>query len=238
MKKQNLMIRHIPAILWGEPADRLFIAVHGDQSNKTDNVIVMLAEEATAKGYQVLSFDLPEHGDRKDSPEPCKVQNCVSDLRTVMQYVRGIASDISLFAVSVGAYFSLLAYRDVPLKQALFLSPVVDMRRLIENMMTWFGISEEKLKAQLEIPTPIGKTLYWDYYSYVKTHPVDKWSTPTAILYGEKDTLSEYDRVAAFSGRFGCNMTVMEDGEHYFHTDEQLAFLRNWLKETGLKKLL
>ena len=108
------------------------------------------------------------------------------------------------------------------------------MRRLIENMMTWFGVSEERLKAQLEIPTPIGKTLYWDYYSYVKTHPVDKWSTPTAILYGEKDTLSEYDRVAAFSGRFGCNMTVMEDGEHYFHTDEQLAFLRNWLKETAI----
>jgi len=232
MKQQSMMLHGIPTILWGEPAGRLFIAVHGDGSSKTDEVIVMLAEEATEKGYQILSFDLPEHGDRKDSPEPCKVQNCVCDLQAVMQYARGVTSNISLFAVSMGAYFSLLACRDISLKQALFLSPVVDMRRLIENMMEWFDISEEKLKAQQEIPTPIGKTLYWDYYSYVKAHPVDKWNVPTAILYGGKDDLSEYDRVAPFSSRFGCAMTIMEGGEHYFHTHKQLAFFRNWLKET------
>ncbi len=31
-------------------------------SNKEDTVIQKLAEEANQKGYQVLSFDLPEHG--------------------------------------------------------------------------------------------------------------------------------------------------------------------------------
>lgn len=149
-----------------------------------------------------------------------------------MRYARGIADHISLFAVSMGAYFSLLAFRDMSLEKTLFLSPVVDMRRLIENMMKWFDISEERLKAQQEIPIPIGKILYWDYYSYVKTHPVDKWNTPTAILYGKRDDRSEYERAASFSSRFGCGMTVMEDGEHYFHTDRQLAFLRSWLKGT------
>lgn|GEM_PF-1975273 len=59
-----------------------------------------------------------------------------------------------------------------------------------------------------------------------------EWNTPTVILYGEKDDLSEYDRVASFSSRFASELTVMEDGDHYFHTYEQLAFLRNWLKET------
>lgn len=27
------------------------------------------------------------------------------------------------------------------------------------------------------------------------------------------------------------NLTVMENGEHWFHTDEQLAFLDIWMKE-------
>lgn len=45
---------------------KIFIAVHGNMSNKEDAVIQILAEEADRKGYQVLSFDLPEHGERKE----------------------------------------------------------------------------------------------------------------------------------------------------------------------------
>ncbi len=52
----------IPAILWGEHTGNLYIAVHGNMSNKADEPIVIFAEEAVKKGYQVLSFDLPEHG--------------------------------------------------------------------------------------------------------------------------------------------------------------------------------
>ena len=35
-------------------------------SNKEDAVIQILAEEADRKGYQVLSFDLPERGEKKE----------------------------------------------------------------------------------------------------------------------------------------------------------------------------
>lgn len=84
MIKQNLKIENIPAILWGDKSDKLFIVVHGNMSNKADDLIVVFAEEATAIGYQVLSFDLPEHGDRKEEAYDCKVQNCVQDLNTIM----------------------------------------------------------------------------------------------------------------------------------------------------------
>jgi len=65
MKKAHFTIESIPAILWGEPSEKLFIAVHGNMSSKDDEGIVIFAEEAINKGYQALSFDLPEHGDRK-----------------------------------------------------------------------------------------------------------------------------------------------------------------------------
>ncbi|MDQ0150269.1 putative alpha/beta-fold hydrolase [Eubacterium multiforme] len=73
MIKDRFNINNIPTVLWGEKSKKLFIAVHGNMSNKEDIVIQILAEEALQKGYQVLSFDLPEHGERKNHSTPCKV---------------------------------------------------------------------------------------------------------------------------------------------------------------------
>ena len=232
MKKMNLTIEGIPAILWGEPSDILFIAVHGNMSSKDDDVIVIFAEEAIGKGYQVLSFDLPEHGERKGKDYACKVQNCVSDLTSIAAYAQTISSNISVFACSMGSYFSLLAYRGLPLEQCLFLSPILDMERIISNMMTWFNISKDRLEVEKEIETPIGQTLYWDYYCYVKSHPIDTWDIPTAILYGSDDNLSEFNVVSEFIKRYNCKLHVLEHGEHYFHTDEQLHYFRQWLRKS------
>lgn len=231
MIKKTLKIKNIPAILWGDHSEQLFIAIHGNMSNKADDAIVILAEEVVPMGYQVLSFDLPEHGERKNESIDCKVQNCVPELKTVINYAQSIAHNISIFACSMGAYFSLLAYFDLPIKQCLFLSPVINMERIINNMMTWFGISEARLKTEKEIETPIGQVLDWDYYCYVKSHPVREWDKLTSILYGSKDELSEFAVVSSFAEQYNCNLVIMADGEHYFHTDVQLEFFRQWLKD-------
>ena len=230
MKHKDLLIENIPAVIWGDSSRRVFIALHGDMSHKTDDAIAVSAQEAISKGYQVLSFDLPEHGDRKRESTPCKVQNCVHDLHAIMRYARSHFKDISLFACSMGAYFSLLAYPQEELKQALFLSPVVDMELIINNMMMGFSISEERLRTEQEIKTPIGKTLYWDYYCYVKEHPIISWKTPTSILCSSEDNINETDVVSAFAKRFECDLQVMLNGEHYFHTKEQLCYFGKWLK--------
>lgn len=231
MRKEKLSIQGIPAVLWGEKSNKLLIAVHGNQSHKEDTVIAILAEKAVGKGWRMLSFDLPEHGERRDEGIPCKVQICVRELEAVMKYAKEIAGEIALFGCSMGAYFSMLAYRSEPLYQALLLSPVVDMERVIGNMMRWFDVSEERLKAEREIATPVGQTLYWDYYCYVKSHPIETWNVPTSILYGSDDELCEYDRVSDFAGRFRAGLRVMEHGEHFFHTGEQLECYRQWLRE-------
>lgn len=236
MERNDLRIGNIPAILWGRASEKLFIAVHGNMSHKADDAIIILAEEAILSGHQVLSFDLPGHGDRKAESLPCKVQNCIQDLNSVMRHAKLISDDISLFSCSMGAYFSLLAYGREELKQCLFLSPVVDMERIIEKMMNWFSITEERLKKEKEIPTPVGQVLYWDYYCYVKEHPVSDWKIPTSILYGSEDDLCEFDIISSFSKRFDCDLKILENGEHYFHTEEQLDFFRQWLKRIFVMK--
>lgn len=229
MEHNFLNIDGIPSLLWGPASDKLFVAVHGNQSNKADTVIRIVAETAIQKGYQVLSFDLPEHGDRKEEKTICNAQNCVADLEHVMNYAKTLSPNISLFGCSIGAYFSMLAYHDQPILQALFLSPVVDMTRLIRNMMAWFHVSEAQLEKEQAIATPIN-TLYWDYYQYVLHHPV-RWNKPTALLYGEKDELCEYEIIKAYAEKHHANLTVLKDSAHFFHTEEQLDYLYKWLED-------
>lgn len=49
MLKNNFNISNIPAVLRGDRSEKVFIAVHGNMSNKEDTVIQKLAEEANQK---------------------------------------------------------------------------------------------------------------------------------------------------------------------------------------------
>ncbi len=119
----------------GDISEKVFIAIHGNMSNKEDDTIVIFAEQAIKLGYQVISFDLPEHGERDKEDIPCKIQVCVKKLALVM-------------------------------------------------------------------------------------------------LYGSKDNLCEAEFVFEFVERFKCNIVVMDEGEHYFHTQEQLKFFEQWLSNS------
>ena len=230
MKIERIKINNIPSILWGEKSNKIFIAIHGNMSNKEDEVIKILAKEVVKKGYQLLSFDLPEHGERKqDIKYLCKVQNCVADLKQIIEYAKPNYNEIDIWACSMGAYFSLLAYKDENIKQCIFLSPVVDMKVIIDNMMMWSNITEEKLKEKQEIKTDFGQTLYWDYYKYVKENPVTTWDKDTYILYGNKDNMQNENIIRNFSKNFNCKLLIFEKGEHYFHTEEQLDCYKEWL---------
>ena len=80
------------------------------------------------------------------------------------------------------------------------------------------------------IPTGFGEDLSWDYLSWVRAHPVD-WRVPTAILYGGGDALTSPASIRAFAAEHGASLTVMEGGEHWFHTEEQLKFLDEWVRK-------
>ena len=233
MKIDRINISNIPSIIWGEKSNRVFIAVHGNMSNKEDEVIKILAEKVTSNGYQVLSFDLPEHGERKDNTNYlCKVQNCVNDLKLIMEYAKANFEEINLWACSMGAYFSLLAYKNENIEQCIFLSPVVNMKVIIDNMMLWSNTTENELREKQEIKTDFGQTLYWDYYLYVKENPITNWNKKTYILYGNKDNMQDENIIKNFSENFSCKLSILEDGEHYFHTEKQLDYYKNWLSKT------
>ena len=80
------------------------------------------------------------------------------------------------------------------------------------------GVSEAQLEAAGELDTPFGETLSWPYLQYVRAHPVSRWPTPTALLYASGDAMLRRAAVEDFARRFGGALTVLEGGEHWFHT--------------------
>ena len=88
MEVQKLKIGSIPAILWGKDSDKIVVAVHGSHSSKIDDCTWVFAEEAAKRGWQTLSFDLPQHGERVYETGPCMVDACVEELHAVMAFAR------------------------------------------------------------------------------------------------------------------------------------------------------
>ena len=136
---------------------------------------------------------------------------------------------IILIANSIGAFFSMNAVIDKLICRAYFISPIVDMEKLIVNMMLWANVTEADLKAKGVIHTDFGEDLSWKYLCYVREHPI-RWKVPTKILYGEKDTMTSETTIRAFAREHKAELTVLAHGEHWFHTDEQMQFLDNWIK--------
>ena len=73
---EKIAVEGIPAVLWGEPSDKIYIYVHGKQGYK--EYAEAFAKVAEEKGYQTLSFDLPKHGERKGAPATCAIWQGIS----------------------------------------------------------------------------------------------------------------------------------------------------------------
>lgn len=138
---------------------------------------------------------------------------------------------IILIANSIGAFFTLSSLSDKQIDKILLISPIVNMEKLICDMMIWANVSEKELYEKHEIVTEFGETLSWEYLCYARKNPI-KWNIPTYILYGEKDNLTSIETITKFSAEIDAELTVMQGGEHWFHTDEQMNYLDNWIKQT------
>lgn len=168
--------------------------------------------------YDVIGFDY-----KSSTPWDCK-----PEFKSKTNEIKSNYGGVILIANSIGAFFSMNAFDGDDIEKAYFISPIVDMEKLICDMMKWASVTEEQLKAEKIIQTAFGEALSWDYLCFVRQNPI-KWSVPTKILYGDKDDLTSYETMSKFASEHNAALTVMKDGEHWFHTEEQMRFLDKWI---------
>ena len=170
-------------------------------------------------GFDVIGFDY-----KAQTPWEAKEEFTAFFNKAAEKY-----ESIILIANSIGAYFAMNA-ESPKFRKAFFISPIVNMEKLILNMMAWSNVTKAELREKRTIETAFGETLSWEYLTYVREHSVD-WSIPTDILYGSEDNLTDIETIKDFARKTNAGLTVMEGGEHWFHTAEQMNFLDEWMKE-------
>ena len=127
------------------------------------------------------------------------------EIRDAIKELKSKYENIIIIANSIGAFFTMSGGVDELISKAYFISPVVDMQKLN------------------------GVELTGDWLKYVQTHHVI-WNAPTHILYGSSDCLISLETIKDFTQKHNATLTVVECGEHWFHTKEQMRFLDNWIK--------
>lgn len=95
-------------------------------------------------------------------------------------------------------------------------------------MFIWFNVTEERLRIEKEIPTPVD-LLHWDYFQYVLAHPIINWNIPTYILYGAKDNLQSLQVIQDFADMHHCKLMVSQNSEHPFMGADDVEIVTNWL---------
>ena len=203
MEQRKELLCGLPALVLGAPSERVFFYVHGKMGSKEE--ALDFAEVADAHGWQVVSIDLPEHGERKGLPEPFTPAQIIPELQEVYQTLRGRWKTVGLYA-----------------------SPVVDLCQLIEKTMAWSGVTLERLEREGEVLVDNGESFSWPVYADAKAHPITHWAPRTTICFGELDHLTDLDTIQTFAERFHCELCLRKGGRHWFHTEADYQQLRAW----------
>ncbi len=195
--------------------EKVVVYIHG----KGGNVEEAEHYRSLFPEYKVIGFDYQSQTPWDARPE----------FYSFFETFRKEHDSIVIVANSIGAFFIMNALSDMQIEKAYFISPIVNMEKLITDMMQWAGVTEIDLMEKGTIETAFGETLSWEYLNWVRKHPIS-WSISTSVLYGSNDNLQSIDTIKAFAKESGADLTVMENGEHWFHTKEQMAFLDEWIK--------
>ena len=172
-----------------------------------------------------------EQNDARINSVESRWKKTEGQIRVAVEELKRKYENVILIANSIGAYFCMNAGFDGMIQKAYFISPIVNMEKLITDMMKWANISESELESEGIIHTDFGEDLSWEYLNYVRSHPII-WNVPTQILYGSNDHLTSFETISDFANKHQATLTVMESGEHWFHTEEQMTFLDNWIKQS------
>ena len=173
------------------------------------------------KGYDLKGLDY-------EDGNPYDIEDVIRD--KFFELIKGY-KDVIVIANSVGAFYTYEYLNDFNIKQAFFISPIINMFQIIVDLMTKYKISEEQLKKERYIKLENGTTLSYDFYEKLK-HRTDNWKVPTEVLYGSKDETVKTNDVIDFIANHNARLTIKNGAHHYFHTKKEKEFIKNWILKT------
>ena len=179
-----------------------------------------------SKDYSYLSDNYDVVGLNYQDGNPWELKDTI---REEFTKITKNYKEIIVIANSIGAFYTYEYLSVFNIRQAFFISPVVDMYQMIFELMMQHHISKEELKEKREIKLENGQVLSYDFYLHTLNYQ-DNWNVDTEILYGEHDEIVHLENIAEFLSKHPkTKLTIKRGAEHYMHTDEEKEFIKNWI---------
>jgi len=226
--RQEVDLGGLPALVWGKPATKVYLYIHGEDGNRED--AEDFARVAETKGIQTLSVDLPGCGKRRDEKKRRDVWSGMETVTLAADYAFAHWKRVGLLAGSIGAYYCLQAFPERKFERAILQSPILDLEWLVRKIFNWFDTDVKELKSKGDLPTPV-ETLTPEYWQYVQEHPLTKWSSPTWVLHAGKDQLQSTELVVSCCRRFQWTVAVCLTSDHNFRGEADKKPLEIWYED-------
>ena len=208
----------------------IIIAMHGFAGDKESSCIAKLENELKKINVGLIKFDWPAHG--SSNTNDLSISNCLSDLNTIINYVKNKKRNCSLiaFATSFGGYLTLLYnyYYPNTFKHIILRSPALNMHSILtKNLLNetynteletqgYFTYGFERLmNVSSEFIDELKKLDINSLYQQQEMNYI-------SIIHGTNDDIVPITDSISFANIHHCSIYKIKGADHRYKKDGEI----------------
>lgn len=210
----------------------IIIAMHGFAGDKNSSCIKVLEQKVKEMNIGLIKFDWPGHGESETDGFNLTIDNCLSDLETIISHVKNNYPKANLiaFSTSFGGYLTLLYnyYHKNTFKYIILRSPAIKMYDVMTNaILTTEKNNELKEKKYFNHGFKRNIKVTEEFINQLHdtdlTNLYDNESlTNISIIHGTKDDVAPIDNSIEFVQKHNCSFYPIEGADHRYKKDGEL----------------
>ena len=217
---RNLREEHSSALL----------CLHGFAGSKDSSVIAALRDSLDRKGVGVITFDWPAHGESDAPDDFLSVENCLSDLDHMVEWIRRQTDvPLSCFATSFGGYLATLYRNDHPnaFERLILRSPALKMSKVFRGLLPDEDFAAmmrgEKIVMGYERKMSLGRDFYESLCGHDAFSPDPPAPENILILQGDRDDVVDPADTIAYAERIGAGIRIFPGADHLYQNPGEKA---------------
>ena len=218
----------------GKTRTEVYIICHGFGSAKDGRSTEIMAHKLNENGFIAISFDFPGHGDSIEPIEKLTVENCISYINEVFEYVKNEFKnhEISILSTSFGAYVTinkLIKDKKNEFKNIVLRCPAIDMKNILINVLIKGNAERFKQEGKIKAGFEGQKELTYSFYEDLCEHDILKTYNKKErilILQGLEDDIAPIQDTYEFVKMDSENIRLIPlEGVKHKMTNEELEML-------------
>lgn len=218
----------------GEAKKEIFIIAHGFGSSKEGRSTEIIAKKLNDNNFIAVSFDFPGHGEAIEPIEKLTVDNCISYIREVCQYLKKEFEnhEISILATSFGAYVTinkLINEERNEFKNIVLRCPAIDMKNILIKVLINGDLEQFQKEGKIQAGFEKQKQLSYSFYEDLCKNDILKLynkNEKILILQGTEDAVAPIKDTYEFVEKDKENIKLIPlEGVKHKMTNEEVGIV-------------